>query len=69
MVGADMASIIYSTSDQGASHKFINVCKWSQLQLSLYRDGKEIKPLHIPSPTAPQVTLCIQTNQASSAFS
>lgn len=44
MVGADTASIIYSTSDQEASRKFINVCKWSQLQLSLYHDGKEIKP-------------------------
>lgn len=67
MVGADTASIIYSTSDQVASRKFINVCKWSQLQLSSYRDGEEIKPWHIPA--APQVTLCIQTNQASSAFS
>lgn len=48
MVGADTASIIYSTSDQEASRKFINVCKWSQLQLSLYHDGEEIKPRHIP---------------------
>lgn len=48
MVGADTASIIYSTSDQVASRKFINVCKLSQLQLSLYHDGEEIKPRHIP---------------------
>ena len=67
-VGADTASIIYFTSDQEASRKFINVCKSPQLQLSLYRDGKEIKPRHILGPTAPQVTLCIQTNQISSAF-
>ena len=43
MVGADAASIIYFTSDWKASRKFINVCKWSQLQLSSYLDSEEIK--------------------------